>query len=425
MGRRLAIVGTLILVLTVWREEFAARMILNIAKTAILNPDVASTRAESIQRLLLFAGKLAVTDAHLRGQLADSMARFGECSSAADTLQRLQENFNYLNAQDARLLATCQSYLGDQSGALATVTRYKVATLLSEEAAARLLWHLRQAPDADIPDLAMWTELIQTAFGLRSTSGARFIADALQEPEFWRSELGSRVDANVKWRAVFPRATATGEVLAPLSVGELHRTVADLLSTDSLKVRLRENIARNSTLDQPDPVSRMPRGWDPVYMATGEPWNAGYFSVAVDADPSGNLIARIDCLHLESKPDRELGRAGFSTPSIRLEQGKLYVVAVDYRVSQTSSDAVRVFLSTNRLVFPPIESVLPPSESWRHAVIVFRNSSSEAVVVFPAVRLFSTGTVWFDNFTVREIEVADASGLPEIGYAATTVEVHR
>lgn len=410
-----AIVGGVLLMLAVYRrDDLGARLVLNAAKVTLLHPD--DWAQDQVRTAVVSASSLAVKDSHLRSQLADSLARLGDCGTAVATLLNLQRDLNGLDPLDARLLSICQSYIGDQAGAYATVKRYGVGELLTEDAAARILWHLEKSSVDHEREHVAVRDLVQTAYGLHGKTGARSVASLVEHTGFWRSAQNLGIIENLRWRANFPRDVGRSDGLVPMSEGEFQVLIARHLSTDPSNVVLGRNLVPNSGLEQLDLVTRMPRWWTPVYMATGEPWNVGYFSVAVDADTRDNTIARIDGLSIETLPSRELGRAGFAVVPIRLAAGRLYAVALDYCTLQTNPDAVRVFLSTNQAIFPPIERVLSSSETWRRMVIVFRNNSLESEMVYPAVRLFSTGTAWFDNFSIREVTLHDPISLPDEGY---------
>lgn len=358
-----------------------------------------------------------------RRQIADSFARAGDCQAAIRVYADLAQTA-LLSREDARVLAMCQAYVADFRGALDTLRAFAVADQLAPDAAARILVYMTDQKPNSNADEMMVRELFAVAFGV---DGSNVAQDTIQ------GQFAAQITASTNSVEMLQRAFLLARDASKMSLAELspapaglqtqQSQIAGLLALPPDTITLQRELIANGELDHVDQLTQLPMDWTPVYMSTGMPWNLGYFGLVSGADAAGNRSVKISCEYLETQSGRELARAGMGAVPVTLTAGHYYVISVDYRTRGVASDAARIFLSLDPTAFPPIEHVLKPADRWTRATIVFRNKGSRDVVVYPTLRLFSTGDFWFDNVSIRELVSTQSIELPTEGFAASETEI--
>ena len=160
-------------------------------------------------------------------------------------------------------------------------------------------------------------------------------------------------------------------------------------------------------------------GWVPSDMADGIHWSNGLFVVGLDhstskVNPRTSSQLRIDGIFVEQNKLQEPARAGVLTQRpITLSANSTLLIELRYATQGTESILPSIYLTTNPIDFSPKELYLPASPNhWSSVTILTQNLSSEELAISPILRLWSTGTVWFDDFSIREIRRTDGQPIP-------------
>jgi hypothetical protein len=143
-------------------------------------------------------------------------------------------------------------------------------------------------------------------------------------------------------------------------------------------------------------------------MSIKGPFNIAAFVVGVDSDNAwnGSRSMRVDGLYREQKPKRSVARAGFwHNDHIPLKPDTPYVISFAYRTYQVKGNVAAVWLTGGKDVLWQHDKRLPPTGGeWIHKTFVGWNHSGGEVRVRPLLRSFGEGSVWFDDFSIREVK---------------------
>jgi len=192
------------------------------------------------------------------------------------------------------------------------------------------------------------------------------------------------------------------------------RVVAELLGVPVERVELGPNLVENGGFEEWQGAA--PVRWRWLNMANREPWGPALFfggrdSLAVYEQGSS---ARVEGFWLQSK-GQEPARAGYGyrESQVNLEPGHVYMLAFLYQ-TQLSEGSAGVWLSQDSGAIFAGESFLPATDRvWRGYVVLGRNTGSEIAPVWPLLRSWGEGMVWFDELRLREIRLPQNFEWPE------------
>ncbi len=203
------------------------------------------------------------------------------------------------------------------------------------------------------------------------------------------------------------------ELYMAMTSGVDVQVAAQALGVPVEMVRLGPNLVTNASFAQWS--EGRPKDWIWSFMATGQPWNKGFFLGGPEpAAPEGPGM-RVDCLWVQQKEGLEPARAGFwhydeerkDLRQISLEPGRYYVVSFDYRTEDVAGPEATVWLSYKPSPCWAGDLRLPPTGGrWRHAAFACGPSQEGDDALRPLLRLFGPGSAAFDNFAIRVIETA-------------------
>jgi len=152
-------------------------------------------------------------------------------------------------------------------------------------------------------------------------------------------------------------------------------------------------------------------------MATGDPWNRGFFVGGPEEwDGLNGTSARIQCLWRQENPELEGARAGYwqydeksrGLRSIPVDSGKSYVVSFNYCTRDVNGNGAALWLSYKPSPCWAGEKFLPPTGGeWRHVAFACGPAQEGDEGLRPLLRLWQPGTVLFDDFQIRQVEVRD------------------
>jgi hypothetical protein len=288
-------------------------------------------------------------------------------------------------------------------------------TWTSWAAATGGLAHVRQS-QYPIP-----VGLLETALGHReSPNEMTLLTEQMKRHDFWNSEAGDRLTKTLIWRAQ-PNQLTEAEYKEARQNRELTNTVAMLLNIPSNHLDLGNELVSNGGFSRPASCAAVNSspwcaidGWVPSLMTTGNPWNRAVFVLGLDYSPALDAIqnfghppaARVDGLVMEYKSNLEPARAGLRGQPIRVEPQTPYVITLRYRTVGVpdQSGAVGIWLSDKEDVFFSGEKILQSTQgNWNQVTLIAWNHRDTGAVINPLLRLWSTGTVWFDDVSIRKI----------------------
>jgi len=204
------------------------------------------------------------------------------------------------------------------------------------------------------------------------------------------------------------------EALAARTDGR--RVVAELLGVPVEDTELGSNLVENGGFEEWREGA--PVQWRWLNMANREPWSDGLFAGGhdpLDAYEQESAV-RVEGFWLQHDGE-EPARAGYGyrESQVNLEPGRLYVLTFAYR-TQLPGGAAGVWLSQDPVVVFGGEQFLPATGgAWREYVILGRNESPVVAPIWPLLRNWGEGAVWFDALQVREVGLSREVAWPGQG----------
>ncbi len=214
-----------------------------------------------------------------------------------------------------------------------------------------------------------------------------------------------------------------GRLLAPISLQALSDqwipsalSVSELLHMSPDKILLGGDQVINGNFEQFDYRLRFPSKWAAGYWSANGNYSRSYYLVGIDTTGinKDNKVLRIDGLPAAHISEREESRAGSQLAPIILTPDTAYVISLIYRTASkvNMSPKPTIFLA-DQVDLLSKEIILPSTDlQWNRVAIVAWNRTDFQVSVTPLLRLWSTGTVWFDDFSIREIRRTDGQPIP-------------
>lgn len=150
----------------------------------------------------------------------------------------------------------------------------------------------------------------------------------------------------------------------------------------------------------------------------GNEYNDALFQVQQDSLDAfqGESAARIDGLWVGSDKARRAAYTALQPLSVDLRQAKpivldrtgLYLISFAYRTVNTIGERVASiwFTSEPNVLFADSRFVPATDGEWREVIVIAKNSVGNAWVR-PSLVSWSEGTVFYDNFQIRELTIQD------------------
>ena len=352
---------------------------------------------------------LLTSNPHWQQQWVLSLWQVGQVPRADDLLAYISSADQNPFA-DAFVFADLFAQQRDQE----IVQRYRqVAQPVTPNAcAAIVLAHLKTATTLSNAQIA---NLLACAFRKNSALAEFNLLPQteFEKPQFWASDLGQRTITALTWQAQLLRSPTphTPESAPVVSAQQ----IAALLKISPELVQLGPNLIKNGNfetlgcaLPHITPSCAI-ANWQPSLMSTGAPWNIAVFVLGKEnvshTLSAASDVMRIDGLTIERLPPHEPARAGFSyfTP-ITLEPNHAYVLSLLYRVNAPKPDhAASFWLTGEPNIIHQHELFLPAISGWQRVTVIGWNRSHQPATIQPLLRLWTEGTVWFDDFAIYPI----------------------
>lgn len=239
----------------------------------------------------------------------------------------------------------------------------------------------------------------------------------LSDPTFWQGDLGQRITKTLYWQVQPLQNTKLADKTEKASV-LIQNHIANLLQQSANLIAFGPNLVKNGDFEllsclspnmTPDCAIDQ---WRPSWMNSGFPWNAAAFVLGKEitsshSTSSDNNAMRIDGLNLERLPSREPARAGFHYAApILLSQGVPYVMSFNYYITGLTAPgpAAGLWMSGEPNVFYQHDLFLPATPNgWKRVTLIGWNQTGKPAEIQPLLRLWTEGTVWFDDFSIRQI----------------------
>ncbi len=146
-------------------------------------------------------------------------------------------------------------------------------------------------------------------------------------------------------------------------------------------------------------------------MSNKPPFSPGLFVIGNDSSLpyEGSFSARIDGIIVQDgTPALETARAGYtydSDNSIIIPSNSLIAVEFAYRTECLSSGEASLLIGYQGATLSGYagSSVPPTYGQWRRITILFLNDSQERLLLVPNLLLWSNGSFWFDDFSIRQV----------------------
>lgn len=355
---------------------------------------------------------LAPKSTYIRLATGDALIRTDDLEGAATVfLPLIGQHLDALTTPNVlAVLATT----GHEAEALQIFQTSSQALVMHDEIAAHLLLEAQQE-HGDLSTTAM-EYLFAQLFGLdRSNEAFHSLITRIAAPDFWSSDFGKRLTHALTLRSALHSSLPSVSRDDSL---ELSDRAAILLNVDPESVSVDENLIANGDFEAgftectflPTETCHFP-GWSSSMMSTGNPWNLAAFIVGPDQTDvyRGLWSLRIDGLYIEHRPDREPARAGYVYSPVTIADDSPYLISFAYRTKDVNDSAASIWLSSDPRVLFNNDYFLPPTNNrWKYVTIITWNRTSSNATIQPILRSFSEGSVWFDAFSIRHLNVSQS-----------------
>jgi hypothetical protein len=347
------------------------------------------------------ASKLNSGDFHLRWRTGALLAEIGEEETAASRLSPLLQQPHWLRLRDPNIVIATLTEAGLDKEILHLYQSWNpLPRLSSENAATVALQYLEQR--GQIPPARVQT-LFEQTFDV-FTARYQPLESKLFDTTSWSPATTRHVRHTLDW---FSQDRAS-EIDSSVSQPEPQR-VADILQIPAGNISFGEELVVNGGFEQLRDWQNwqdVPAGWDPSFMTSGDPWNRAAFIIGTDSHQkfSGNRSMRIDGLLIERKPELEKARAGFWHDPITVTSDTPYVITFVYRTNQEDDVKSSLYLSSEPKVLFRYDQSLPATYGvWKRVTIIAWNRQEADASIRPLLRSWSEGSVWFDEFSIRQV----------------------
>lgn len=390
-SRKLLAVGTAItLVFVIVSPFMRSRLLLNVAQLARI-------RGEKTPELLKASLAANQQDPHLRWQVGEGLADAGDYRAAVEVLLPLETSTTF-QPLGVKTLIESLVRIGEASYAYKLFVERQEALPLDAWAASRL-W-LNIAAGHTPVEWTSFSRLIEQALSHNLSIGElQLLSQLLADDEFGQRQAGQHLLEVLRYRSASCCRDIKSSISAKVSVDD----ISAMMNIPTSSLDLGPELAANGEFTAVNAGDSMPAGWSPSYMTTGNPWNRALFVLGID-----DGAARVDGIIVEQRADLEPARAGFWHPVIPVKQRTPYLISFVYRTQNVSSSKLGAtfYLSDDDAVITGVDHPLPPTDNkWTQVIIVGWNRREQDTYIQPLLRSFSEGTVWFDNFSVKEILV--------------------
>lgn len=243
----------------------------------------------------------------------------------------------------------------------------------------------------------------------------QWVGRVASDRAFWTSEVGERLHRSIRWRAtnsdMLRSVRATSAEPARSARSAVPISGPAWLNT----LKLGSELILDGDFEVRKPCPRLNQSgwcslafWETSMMDTGDPWNVGFFVVGVDHAHaySGRQSMRVDGVYVERRVDREPARAGYWHYPVNLKANRPYVISFVYRTDSygTQSRGAAIWISSDFRVLFAGDYFLPSTHgAWKRVTILGWNRAELDMPIRPLLRNFGEGSVWFDDFSVREV----------------------
>lgn len=361
------------------------------------------SRLHGIVQPSLYLRSLAhfLDDTHIRLQTVAALTEAGQQDAATHVLQPLINQHN-LDGQAAQILLATLIIGGDKQKAVQTYQHFSSHPQLSPGIAARVLSGFLKSGSNVPPDVTR--HLLANVFGANHhITPLRSLGKRLSAPDFWDTTLGQKSRAALQWST----QPITGTDLAAQPPEPDRALVAAQLEVAAESIRFGPELVTNGSFEQYDLFQDRLSGWYYSFMSIKKPFDVAAFVVGLDSgNPwNGSLSMRVDGLYREDNPSLSNARAGFWHRSdITIQPDTPYIVSFAYRTRHVRGKAAAIWLTGEQDVFWRGEKRLPPTGGeWKQETIIGWNRSGREATIRPLLRSWGQGSVWFDDFSVREL----------------------
>lgn len=312
-------------------------------------------------------------------------------------------------------------YRASSWNAVVALHRMLDATNQLSAASAAMLLDAYISQNGDVASssvmIAWWSKVLDIP---ADSQQMEWIRQSVNAPSFWKSLTGRRLLETIRWRAKEgDYFKLVGHSSAASNLRATHRPAPGWWS----EIQLGEELILNGGFEHRRSCSIFDQSswcsmafWEPSMMNSGNPWNVGLFVIGVDSAQSysGWRSMRIDGIYVERRPEREPARAGYWHPPIDVQAGRPYLISFVYKTEPQAAHEldVSIWVSKDARVLFAGDYFLPPTGGlWRRVRILGWNRADQVMPLRPLLRKFGEGTVWFDDFSVREV-LSYSSSIP-------------
>lgn len=359
----------------------------------------ATTLAEALRQL--------PKNDHLRWQVASVKDTLGQHFEALDILAALDSKATtHLDAN--RLLLDILVEVNQQKQAKDVFEKLPSNMLLQQKTASALsVFYLNQTGALPWDRLSV---LLRPALGFTNiypiNTGEQeydYLLELIKHPNFWVTPVGQRTQIALEWKA-----TEGSNIQLNRKMIDLGTMISTQLDISKEKFSLGPELISNGNFERYNSFSSSPDDWKYILLSgtnfqafNHQKTNRSAFVIGSDSSTvySGSSSIRIDGLSIEKDTHLDPATAGMQHQSVELSPNVPYVISFAYHTHSTDTMNLQLWLSTD------FGFSLPPAENGWNEFVLFVPQSEHSLSVQPWLRTWSEGSVWFDAFSIRSLEV--------------------
>lgn len=225
------------------------------------------------------------------------------------------------------------------------------------------------------------------------------------------TEIWQRIQRALAWkqRQTSPDGTPnTEDILEP----SLLDSIASTLGIEISAIQVGDNLVENGGFEKVTVDAPALEGWKyllsiqgNLYSFNHEGTNRAAFVVGQDTVDkySGKRALRIDGLYVQHDAALDPAVASFQHAPISILANTWYIISVYYCTENIDTGWVQLWFSSD------YGFTLPATDRrWSEATIIAYSGASD-ITIQPTLSSSTTGSVWFDNVSVRKLSIDSAS----------------
>ncbi len=356
---------------------------------------------------------------HLRWQIAQLYKATGDLDAALNVLSD-NHSQSQLSLPARSLLVELLVSVGETAKALTYYLNSEEDLRLQSPVAAKLasitLQNNNQHRTQQIDSLLRQALEFEDIYAVKTgTVEFEQLMMALDQPESNPAKIWQRIQRTLAWkqRPISPdKEHNTEDILG----STLLDNIAATLGIEMHAIRLGDNLVVNGGFEKATEDAQTPDGWEyrlsiqgNLYSFNHEGTNRAAFVAGQDTAIrySGESALRLDGLYVQHDAALDPAVASFQHAPIFISTNTWYTINVYYCTEDIDNGWLQLWLLTD------YGFTLPATDRVWNEVTIIAYSGPDGVMIQPTLSSNATGSVWFDNISVRKLSIdSESSPVP-------------